>query len=109
MGAMVRKQIYISEQQQALIQRLAEQRGVSQAEVIRQAIDREAARQSSDRVTPGEQAWEEAKAFMLSLRDTQGVRLEPYRWSREELYDDRGLPRQLQVSENGTGDDTDRY
>lgn len=106
MGAMVRKQIYISERQQALVERLAKQRGVSQAEVIRQAIDREATEGPRVRFVPDERAWEEAKAFMLSLRETQGERAEPYRWNREELYGDRGLPRHLRVSESGEQHDT---
>jgi len=43
MSNMVRKQIYINRRQQALLKRLSEQRGISEAEIIRQAIDREAA------------------------------------------------------------------
>ena len=38
---MVRKQIYITKRQDALLKRLAKQRGVSEAEVIRQALERE--------------------------------------------------------------------
>lgn len=43
MSEMVRKQIYIHERHQLLLERLAQARGVSQAEVIRQAIEREVA------------------------------------------------------------------
>ena len=39
--AMVRKQIYIPRRQQTLIKRISETRGVSEGEVIRQAIERE--------------------------------------------------------------------
>ena len=39
---MVRKQIYLPRQQNQLVKRLAKQRGVSEAEVIRQALKREA-------------------------------------------------------------------
>ena len=42
MAQMLRKQIYIEKRQQALLKRLAKKRGVSEAEIIRQAIDREA-------------------------------------------------------------------
>jgi len=40
---MVRKQVYIHQRQEATLKRLARQRGLSEAEIIRQAIDREAA------------------------------------------------------------------
>lgn len=39
MAQMVRKQIYIQRRQQAILRRLARARGVSEAELIRQAID----------------------------------------------------------------------
>lgn len=77
---MVRKQIYISERQKALLKRLAEQRGVSQAEVVRQAIDHEFARA---------EAWEEAKRFMRSLDERTGEFKEPLRWRREDAYEER--------------------
>lgn len=38
---MVRKQFYISKRQDALLKQRAKQRGVSEAEVIRQAIEHE--------------------------------------------------------------------
>ena len=39
MSQMMRKQIYIQKRQQVLLRRLARARGVSEAELIRQAID----------------------------------------------------------------------
>lgn len=38
--AMVRKQLYMSDQQQRKVRRIAEARGCSEAEVVRQAVDR---------------------------------------------------------------------
>ena len=38
---MIRKQIYIPKQQNDLLKHLANQRGTSEAEVIRQALERE--------------------------------------------------------------------
>jgi len=43
MSDMVRKQIYLHQRQEAQLKRLARLRGLSEAEIIRQAIDREAA------------------------------------------------------------------
>jgi hypothetical protein len=40
---MIRKQFYLYRRQNQLLKRLAEQRGVSEAEIIRQALEREAA------------------------------------------------------------------
>ena len=45
MTDMVRKQVYIHQRQEATLKRLARQRGLSEAEIIRQAIDREAVAQ----------------------------------------------------------------
>ena len=39
MTRMVRKQIYIAEEQEALLKREAERTGASEAEIIRQALD----------------------------------------------------------------------
>ena len=42
MSDMVRKQFYIHKRQQLLLRRLSQARGVSEAEIVRQAIEREA-------------------------------------------------------------------
>ncbi len=41
MAEMVRKQIYIQERHERLLKRISKARGVSEAELIRQAIERE--------------------------------------------------------------------
>ena len=89
MSEMVRKQIYISRRQQALLKRLAKQRGLSEAEIIRQAIDREAVKTSARIELSSQEAWDKAYQFMLSLRERAGLFKEPYRWNREELYEER--------------------
>ena len=43
---MVRKQIYIPRRQNALLKRLSQARGLSEAEIIRQAIEKEVAGES---------------------------------------------------------------
>ena len=86
MSDMVRKQIYISRRQQAMLKRLSELRSLSESEIIRQAIDREAANAVPGSQTASRQAWNEAYQFMLSLRERADRFSEPYRWNREELY-----------------------
>jgi hypothetical protein len=89
MSEMVRKQIYISRRQQALLKRLSQQRGLSEAEIIRQAIDREASHVSPRVKLTSQQAWDQAYMFMLSLAAQAGQFHEPYQWNRNELYDGR--------------------
>lgn len=85
---MVRKQIYIQKRQQILLKRLSEARGVSEAEIIRQAIDREASRATTQPTTRDRAAWEEVLHF-VEARKTQGAAGEPYRWRREDAYEER--------------------
>jgi hypothetical protein len=89
MTDMVRKQIYITRRQQALLKQLSQQLGLSEAEIIRQAIDREAVVGKNPLPGSGEQSWQEALNFMRSLRDRSHLFKEPYRWNREELYEER--------------------
>ena len=86
---MVRKQIYLPRRQNLQLKRLAKERGVSEAEIIRQALEREA------QITPpvlrdSKQALSELIAFARSLRDRpELMEGEPYRWNRAELYEER--------------------
>ncbi len=89
MTDMVRKQIYITRRQQALLKRLSHQLGLSEAAIIRQAIDREAAKGKNQIPVSDEQSWQDALSFMRSLRDRSHLFKEPYRWNREELYGER--------------------
>ncbi len=89
MTDMVRKQIYITRRQQALLKHLSLQLGLSEAEIIRQAIDREAARGKHQIPASDEQSWQDALSFMRSLRNRSHLFAEPYRWNREELYEER--------------------
>jgi hypothetical protein len=86
---MVRKQIYLRRQQNLLLKRLAKERGVSEAEVIRQALEREA-QSSAPFVRDSNKALQEifAIAETLSTRP-ELMQGEPVRWKREELYRER--------------------
>ena len=57
MARMVRKEIYIQEYQVQLLTRISKARGVSEAEVIRQAIEREAIGGKAHLLTPDHAAW----------------------------------------------------
>ena len=67
MAQMVRKQVYIEPRQDAVLKRLARTRGVTEAEIIRQAIDREAGSPAPVGGQLDTEAWAQARAFVLSL------------------------------------------
>lgn len=86
---MVRKQIYLPKRQNQVLKRLAKQRGISEAEVIRQALDREA-EMSAPVVRDSKKALDEMISFARSLRNRPDLMQgEPVRWNRQELYEER--------------------
>ena len=88
MAQMIRKQIYIQRRQQAILKRLARARGVSEAELIRQAIDNQV--NTSARLTlPDPEAWEKAHRFMVTLHARGPVQGQPRNWKRDDLYEER--------------------
>ena len=87
MAQMLRKQIYIARRQQILLKKLAKARGVSEAQVIREAIEREAILSAAQPVAGDRSALEEFIRFGLSRRAVQGTTRRS--WAREELYENR--------------------
>jgi Zn-dependent peptidase ImmA (M78 family) len=85
---MVRKQVYIYQRQEGLLKRLARRRGVSEAEIIRQAIDREAISEEVAIPADSQNAWVETMRF-VEERKALGLSGEPYKWNREEIYEER--------------------
>ena len=66
MTQMIRKQIYIGRTQQLLLARLAEARGLSESEVIRQAIEHEASGGHTYDTAPGTRSLDQIIEFALS-------------------------------------------
>ncbi len=85
---MVRKQIYLPRRQNLLLKRLAKQRGVSEAEVIRQALQREVEVVPSA-VRSGAVAWDEVVRFVEARKASLAGEGEPIHWNRQELYEER--------------------
>lgn len=86
---MVRKQIYLPRRQNLMLKRLAKERGVSEAEVIRQALEREA-QGGVPFIRDSKKALEE----ILAIADGLSARPElmqgkPVRWKRADLYEER--------------------
>jgi len=65
---MVRTQIQLTEEQAARVKRLAAERGVSMAALIREAVDRIAGEGSNE-----DEKWERAMAAVGKFRDKDGA------------------------------------
>jgi hypothetical protein len=81
---MVRKQIYLRSDQDAWLKRLALETGLSEAELIRQALDR----RLRGLPRPGRNlaAWEAEMAYLRQL-DDEPVAPGGRSWKRDDLYD----------------------
>ena len=80
----VRKQIYIEPYQEAILKRLATETGISEAEIIRQAIHHHV--QLIQHPKPDLVAWAAEKAFiehLIAQSPLPGGRT----WQREDLYE----------------------
>jgi len=86
---MIRKQVYIEERHDRLLKHRASQRGVTEAEIIREALDRADVGDSraSHRSDPA--AGREAISFMRSLARRRRRAPAGRGWTRESLYDER--------------------
>jgi hypothetical protein len=85
MSEMVRKQFYIHKRHQILLRKLARARGVSEAEIIRRAIEHEATGGVRQSIAPDRTAWEEILAA-VEARNTLGSQETPYLWDRQDAY-----------------------
>lgn len=88
MAQMVRKQIYIHKRQNILLKRLAEALGVSEAEVIRCALDREFLGKAPSQKPSEMSAWDEIEKA-IEDRLALGKTGKPYKWNRQDIYEER--------------------
>ena len=88
-GFMVRKQIYLEDRQEARLKRVARARGVSEAAVIRQAIDRQVLGVAVETHGGDPTVWESALRFMRSLAARPRKGREGRTWKREDAYAER--------------------
>ncbi len=88
MTEMVRKQIYIHRRQADWLTRLAAARGISEAEVVRQAIEHEVAGSRTVQAQSNLQAWQAALDFAIGRRQSE-TSADPYQWHREDAYESR--------------------
>jgi hypothetical protein len=87
---MVRKQVYIRPRQDEQLKRLAQQRGASEAELIREVIEilikQQPASQEGKALPRDEAAWQ---VILESMQKRHGDKPlgQPHRWTREDYYD----------------------
>ena len=82
---MVRKQLYITRSQDRALKRRARELGVTEAEVVRRAID------ALDAPAAEARRAEAARELIEGLRRLgEGGRLDPDAYDRNARYDDRG-------------------
>ncbi len=88
MTTMIRKQVYLESRQNAQIKQLAEERGTTEAEIIRTAVDLLLG--ETARLHRAQAAWEQAQALM-EARAVEGAAFlrEERGWNRDELYTER--------------------
>jgi hypothetical protein len=86
---MIRKQVYIEPRQQAVLRRLARRLGVSEASVIRQAIEGRFQAAQTRYPAPDAGAWEKVLQSMRSARPAGRSRARARKWKRADLYEDR--------------------
>lgn len=91
MARMVRKQIYIQERQARLLRRISKARGVSEAEVIRQAIERETIGGRPHLPSPDPADWEEILCFVKNRKSSRPGRRACQR-NRQDAYEERENP-----------------
>ncbi|MCC7189304.1 MAG: type II toxin-antitoxin system VapB family antitoxin [Anaerolineales bacterium] len=88
MKQMVRKQIYIQKSQEDRLKKVAEARGVSEAEIIRRALETELKR-AGYRLAYDNEAWQRLRAAMEEMDNLPPVPQKKRDWKREDLYEDR--------------------
>jgi hypothetical protein len=84
--AMIRKQIYINQEQQNKLRNLAKQRGTSEAEVIRQYIDNDPSSLENTIPKDSKTALEEILKYASKPRGLTG---NPYQFNRNDIYQER--------------------
>ena len=86
MTTMVRKQVYIERRQEELLKAWADETGRTEADIVREALDRWLARERRRR--EGRAAWEDERAF-IEARMGEGPLDGGRAWTRDALYEDR--------------------
>ena len=88
---MVRKQVYIYPHQEARLKAMAMAQLVSEADLIRQAVDAFLGQPQTAAINPlppDETAWQEILTSFAAVRE-RSLPGAPHRWTREDYYDEQ--------------------
>ena len=89
MAQMIRKQIYIQKSQEERLKKIAESRGISEAEIIRRALENELRSMNVYRPAYDQEAWKRIIDFWAELDKRGSVEPHARDWKREDLYEER--------------------
>ena len=84
---MTRKQLYLPKRLNQFLKRAARQRGVSESEVIRQALERDESSVTFP-VREGAAGWSEILRFVKERKAEYAGQGKPVHWNRQELYEE---------------------
>jgi hypothetical protein len=84
---MVRKQIYLPRRQNQFLKRRAKQAGISEAEVIRRALERDE-KMADTQVMGNIAGWEQIQQFVKERQVKYAGKGKPVQWNRQDLYDE---------------------
>lgn len=87
MARMIRKQLYIEPWQEEMLKRRSREKGVTEAELIRQGIEYVLSN-DNDREVARLEAWRKIHAFVDKLK-SMDVPQKGRDWTREELYEEK--------------------
>ncbi len=85
MSELIRKQLYITKQQEQLLKKKAATYNISEAEIVREALDSHTSAVSYPRKF--QEKWLEERKFIEEKRNGSKNDLPIKRWKRDELYD----------------------
>jgi len=84
---MTRKQLYLPRRLNQFLKRTARQRGVSEAEVMRQALERDE-KAVTYPVRESAAGWNEILRFVKERQAAYAGQGKPVQWNRQELYEE---------------------
>lgn len=87
---MTRKQLYLPKRLNQFLKRAARQRGISESEVIRQALERDE-KAIPYSVRNDAAGWDEILRFVKERQAAYAGQGKPVEWNREDLYEGRGV------------------
>ena len=84
---MTRKQLYLPKRLNQFLKRAARQRGISESEIIRQALERDES-SASYPIREGAIGWNKILSFVKERQAEYGSQGKPVQWNRQELYEE---------------------